>query len=82
MFWTESKDTIPLLSSGNFAGVTPSSLYSLYGVGLTGQAAAWDTYLATISGTTTIFIAVPLIIAFIFLQNKIVQGIERSGIVG
>ena len=32
--------------------------------------------------TSTILIALPLIIAFIFLQNKIVQGIERSGIVG
>ena len=82
MFWENKDITVPFLSSGNFAGVTPDSLYQEYGVGLTGQAAAWDTYMATVSGTTTIFIAVPLIIAFIFLQNKIVQGIERSGIVG
>ena len=30
----------------------------------------------------SILIALPLIIAFVFLQGKIVQGIERSGIVG
>ena len=82
MFWTEEADAIPLLSSGNFAGLVPQSLYGEYGVGLTGQAAAWDTYMTAVSGTTTILIALPLIIAFIFLQNKIVQGIERSGIVG
>ena len=82
MFWTEEPDAIALLSSANFAGLVPQSLYKVYGVGLTGQAAAWDTYMTAVSGTTTILIALPLIIAFIFLQNKIVQGIERSGIVG
>ena len=82
MFWTEAEDTIPLLSSGNFAGVMPQSIYTAYGIGGTSNVAAWDIYVTAISGTSTILIALPLIIAFIFLQNKIVQGIERSGIVG
>lgn len=39
-------------------------------------------YQTAIKGTATILIALPLIIAYVFLQNKIVQGVERSGIVG
>jgi len=41
-----------------------------------------EVYQAAITGTATILIALPLIIAYIFLQGKIVQGVERSGIVG
>ena len=41
-----------------------------------------EAYASAISGTATILIALPLIIAYIFLQDKIVQGVERSGIVG
>lgn len=39
-------------------------------------------YGSAIVGTATILIALPLIIGYVFLQKKIVQGIERSGIVG
>ncbi|MBO5286769.1 MAG: carbohydrate ABC transporter permease [Clostridia bacterium] len=39
-------------------------------------------YASAITGTATILIALPLIIAYLFVQNFIVQGIERSGIVG
>lgn len=39
-------------------------------------------YQSAIEGTATILIALPLIIAYVFLQDKIVQGVERSGIVG
>ena len=39
-------------------------------------------YKSAIAGTATILIALPLIVAYIFLQDKIVQGVERSGIVG
>lgn len=39
-------------------------------------------YASAITGTGTILIALPLIIAYVFLQDKIVQGVERSGIVG
>ena len=39
-------------------------------------------YGSAITGTSSILLALPLIIAFVFVQNKIVQGIERSGIVG
>ena len=41
-----------------------------------------DAYASAITGTATILIALPLIIAYLFVQNFIVQGIERSGIVG
>ncbi len=39
-------------------------------------------YSSAITGTATILIALPLIVAYVFLQDKIVQGVERSGIVG
>ncbi|MBO5212699.1 MAG: carbohydrate ABC transporter permease [Clostridia bacterium] len=39
-------------------------------------------YQSTVVGTSTILIALPLIIMYCFLQNRIVQGVERSGIVG
>ena len=41
-----------------------------------------EAYASAITGTATILIALPLIIAYLFVQNYIVQGIERSGIVG
>lgn len=39
-------------------------------------------YQWAIKGTAAILIVLPLIIAYLFVQNKLVQGIERSGIVG
>lgn len=39
-------------------------------------------YGAAISGTASILIALPLIIMYVFLQRRIVEGVERSGIVG
>jgi len=41
-----------------------------------------EAYASAITGTATILIALPLIIAYLFVQNYIVEGIERSGIVG
>ena len=41
-----------------------------------------EAYRSAIVGTSTILIALPLILAYLFVQNFIVQGIERSGIVG
>ncbi|MBP3495611.1 MAG: carbohydrate ABC transporter permease [Clostridia bacterium] len=41
-----------------------------------------NVYSSAITGTASILIILPLLIAYIFVQNKIVQGIERSGIVG
>ncbi|MBQ8145858.1 MAG: carbohydrate ABC transporter permease [Clostridia bacterium] len=41
-----------------------------------------EAYSSAITGTATILIALPLIIAYLFVQKYIVQGIERSGIVG
>ena len=80
-FWTTDA-AIPLLSSGNFADCFPSTLTTLYSQTSTIKDTGWDAYVNAVGGTTTILIALPLIIAFVFLQNKIVQGIERSGIVG
>ena len=37
---------------------------------------------AAIRGTASILIVMPLIIVYLFVQNKIVEGVERSGIVG
>ena len=41
-----------------------------------------EAYKSAITGTATILIALPLILAYLFVQKYIVQGIERSGIVG
>ena len=41
-----------------------------------------EVYASAIVGTATILIAAPLIIMYLFVQKNIVQGIERSGIVG
>ena len=41
-----------------------------------------NAYRVAITGTASILIALPLIIAYIFLQRRIVEGVERSGIVG
>jgi len=83
-FWQEAywngEGSIPILSSGNFATAFPNSLTTLYGG--SDKVVGWDAYVNAVNGTSTILIALPLIIAFIFLQGKIVQGIERSGIVG
>ena len=57
--------------------VTPPSLQ---GVEISKQVAEQCT--SAIIGTGTILIALPLIIGYVFLQKKIVQGIERSGIIG
>ena len=39
-------------------------------------------YGSAITGTASILIVMPLIIVYLFAQNKIVEGVERSGIVG
>ena len=41
-----------------------------------------EAYKAALSGTASILIALPLIIMYVFLQRRIVEGVERSGIVG
>lgn len=41
-----------------------------------------EVYRSAVQSTATILIALPLIIAYLFVQKYIVQGIERSGIVG
>ena len=39
-------------------------------------------YESAVKGTGSILIVMPLIIVYLFVQNKIVEGVERSGIVG
>lgn len=75
MFFTQDylnkADSFKLISS--IATVPPS---------LSLEAAKLEMYSSAILGTATILIAIPLIIIYLFVQNYIVQGIERSGIVG
>lgn len=49
---------------------------------LSQAAAKLEMYSSAILGTATILIALPLVIMYLFVQKYIVQGIERSGIVG
>jgi multiple sugar transport system permease protein len=46
------------------------------------SSAIYESYKATLSGTASILIALPLIVMYVFLQRRIVEGVERSGIVG
>lgn len=46
------------------------------------ESAISTAYRAAVMGTASILIALPLIIAYVFLQRRIVEGVERSGIVG
>ena len=39
-------------------------------------------YSSAVIGTGSILIVMPLIIVYLFVQNRIVEGVERSGIVG
>lgn len=75
MFFTQSyldgADSFKLINS---IAVVPSSLKE--------ATKNLEMYASAIIGTSTILIAAPLIIMYLFVQNKIVQGIERSGIVG
>lgn len=68
-YWS-SDDAIKLIS--NIARV-PESLQGLTKVTM---------YEYAIKGTGSILIVLPLIIVYLFVQNKIVEGVERSGIVG
>ena len=78
-FWT-TDEAIPLLNTPNFLGKIPTSIESVYPIN--SSLVGITVYKNAIGGTTTIFVALPLIIAFCFLQSKIVEGVERSGIVG
>lgn len=75
MFFTQDylnkADSFKLISS---IATVPSSLSQ--------EAAKFEMYSSAILGTAAILIAIPLIIIYLFVQNYIVQGIERSGIVG
>ena len=70
-YWN-NEDAIKLIS--NIARIPESlaqsgaNVSSMYGV--------------AIRGTGSILIVMPLIIVYLFVQNKIVEGVERSGIVG
>ena len=68
-YWS-SEDAIKLIS--NIATV-PKSLQKYNNGGVIASA---------VRGTASILIVLPLIIVYLFVQNKIVEGVERSGIVG
>ena len=44
--------------------------------------AGWDVYKLVIQNTAGIMIIMPLVIVYLFCQKYLVQGIERSGLVG
>ena len=67
----QREDSLQFMSS--ITGVPESLKTSVTGL---------EAYASAITGTATILIALPLILAYLFVQNYIVQGIERSGIVG
>lgn len=75
MFLTDtSSDAFKMLA--NTVGTIPASLVQ------NNSFVAKEVYQQAIVGTSCVLLIVPLIIVYLFVQNKIVQGIERSGIVG
>ena len=64
---------------------TPESLSKLYdskGVGPSSGDTRWTEYTSVINNTAGIMAIAPLIIIYLFCQRYLVQGIERSGLVG
>jgi ABC-type maltose transport system permease subunit len=53
---------------------TLSKLYNGY--------AGWNLYSSAIRNTSGLLIMMPLLVMYMFCQNFLVQGIERSGITG
>ena len=72
-YWTPGKNHEPLQFMSSITGVPESLKAGVRNL---------EAYSSAITGTATILIALPLILAFLFVQKYIVQGIERSGIVG
>lgn len=70
-------DSSTYVFMGNIAK-TPETLRDM----LANESAVSQAYQTAVAGTATILIAIPLIIAYVFLQKRIVEGVERSGIVG
>ena len=68
--------TMPSLLS-TFFEKTPENLDILYK-----EHAAFSTYKTVINNTAGIMIILPLVILYLFCQRYLVQGIERSGLVG
>ncbi len=69
-YWADEENAIKLIS--NIATV-PETLSKYSNMA---------NYKSAVIGTGTILIVLPLIIVYLFVQNKIVEGVERSGIVG
>ena len=42
----------------------------------------YDVFSKTVYGTAAIMIIAPLVVVYLFCQKYLVQGIERSGLVG
>ena len=83
--WTDDFYTSIFFETGYFDGADSMKfMSSITGVPKTLKLDVknLEAYASAITGTATILIALPLILAYLFVQNYIVQGIERSGIVG
>ena len=59
----------------------PKSLVEQYGT-VGSEHYAWGAYEPVITNTAAMMAIAPLIILYLFCQRYLVQGIERSGLVG
>ena len=74
LFW--SKNAQYYLMSDVYAN-PPQTLKEIYSM-----SAGWRTYSNVIQNTAGLLIIAPLIVLYLFCQKYLVQGIERSGLVG
>ena len=75
MFWPGGKDIGFYLMSDVYKS-PPPTLQKLDGF------AGWPLYKNVIQNTAGMLIILPLLILYTFCQKYLVQGIERSGLVG
>lgn len=73
LFFTGNKTVLMSTIYDNIPG-TLSKLYNGY--------AGWNLYSSAIRNTSGLLIMMPLLVMYLFCQNFLVQGIERSGITG
>ena len=73
IFWTNSANKFYLMP--DIYKVIPKSLQAT-------NFAGWSLYKNVIQNTAGMLIIMPLIIMYLFCQRYLVQGIERSGLVG
>ena len=80
--WTDSFYTTLFFPTSGGIGLMPDLVVSSAPPTLQIQSSAAKSYYTAIKNAGGLMVIAPLILVFLFCQRYLVQGIERSGIVG